>query len=79
MKIETEFNIGDEVWAIYMLDADEKYGVIGPKRIVYIEIHVWNGRAYQHYEFSGVCGLFSPDKIFKTREAAEITAEALNK
>lgn len=82
MKIETEFSIGDEVWFVLMDEASVRYEVIGPKAIGFIEIYVNNGGDVQVFyvskDFYGV-GLTPSDQVFKTREAAEITAEALNK
>ena len=81
MRIDTEFDIGDEVWLIYRgIGTTGKYEVIGPKQIEYIEVQIGNDcDIYENYECEDWCGFFSPDELFKTREAAEITADALNK
>lgn len=81
MKIETEFNIGDEVWVIFYRGAvNRKYEVIGPKKINHISVQVVSDTsAYESYNCDGVSGLFSSDDVFKTQEFAITAAEALNK
>lgn len=82
MKIETEFNIGDEVWIVSWLD-DGTYHceVIGPRAINSISVIFRHGtdKPREYYEVGGCLGKCSLDQVFKTREAAEITAEVLNK
>ena len=82
MKIETEFNIGDEVWIILWLD-DGTYRteVIGPRKVHCISVFFRYGfdKHFEYYEVEEILGKCSLDQVFKTREAAEITAEALNK
>jgi len=82
MKIETEFNIGDEVCVISKGGKDMKYEVVGPDKIACISAHFDHRRSTPniYYYLSGcVVWGFPPDELFKTREAAEIKAEALNK
>lgn len=82
MKIETEFNIGDVVWVVevsWVDDVADKYEVVGPKTIRFIKIYINNSGVQEFYDSEDFGGLYQSDQLFKTREAAEITAEALNK
>ena len=80
MKIETEFSIGDEVWVICRgTKTIGRYEVIGPKKIDYIEVCVDGDIVQENYECKCLSGFYFPDELFKTREAAEIAAEVLNR
>ena len=79
MRIDTEFDIGDEAWFVFMDTESVGYEVIGPKTIGFIEIYVNNRGVQEFYESTDFYGPSPPEDVFKTREAAEITAEALNK
>ena len=80
IEIEIEFDIGDEVCVISK--GDMKYEVVGPDKIACISAHFDHRRStpnIYYYLSSCVVWGFPPDETFKTREAAEIKAEALNR
>ena len=80
MKIETEFSIGDEVWVICRgTKTIGRYEVIGPKKIDYIEVCVDGDIVQENYECKCLSGFYFPDELFRTRGAAEIAAEVLNR
>ena len=81
IEIETEFDIGDEVWAIFRKQAIDKYEVVGLAKIesIFFQYNFKDSGPSILYSVNDPIYAFTPDEIFKTREAAEIAAEALNK
>lgn len=81
MRIDTEFNTGDDVYFVCQGDNSGRYKVFGPEIIesfnVLFEHHF--DAPVEYYGFTGTQLKWQSDQLFKTREAAEITAEALNK
>jgi len=79
MRIDTEFDIGDEVYVVERANGNRAYGVVGPVNIDFIEIYVGINGVSRYYECKDLCGMFLPDQLFKTLELAIADAEALNK
>lgn len=62
MKIETKFNIGDDVWMI----ANNKAEQVGIKSIV---INVEEFTKVEYFLSNGNCLAFSEERFFTTKEA----------
>ena len=81
MRIDTEFDIGDDVYFVRQRDNGGRHKVFGPEIIKSFNVifeHHFNAPV-EYYGFTGTQLKWQSDQLFKTREAAEIKAEALNK
>ncbi len=78
MKIETKFDVGDEVWVVERSYGDIKY--YAKRAYVWaIKINVYEKEeAYIGYCLRGYCGCFYDRVLFATEDEAEFECIRLN-
>jgi hypothetical protein len=78
MNIKTKFNIGDIVYVVHRTYKTDRYTVRADMQIDLISIDVSSSGMGETYGCDGTNELYSPQSIFKTREAALSYAKKLN-